>query len=67
MIKWLKDILGINRYAVVWRIEYPDGHVMTGSDVIKYHGRSHSKSSATRIADDMCGLYGKDTHWIEAA
>ncbi|MGM4911408.1 hypothetical protein [Rhizobium sp. 768_B6_N1_8] len=67
MIKWIKDALGVTRYFVAWNFETNGGICLSGNSVERHGHAPYAKKTATYIADEMCKIYGKDTHWIEAA
>lgn len=66
MINWIKDAVGFNRYVVVWDFETKGGINLSGNSVEKHGHRPYAKKTAAYVADEMCKLYGKNTHWIEA-
>lgn len=67
MVEWLKDWLGINRYILEWKIQWPSGDWYLGdTSDHKYIGH-FTRRSANRLAREMNHAYGKDTHWVAPA
>jgi hypothetical protein len=65
MLQWLRDALGVKRYAVAWNFKATSGCVLSGNDV-QYGRGPHKRRTAQWIANEMCKTYGDNTHWIEA-
>jgi hypothetical protein len=61
MIEWLKDALGVNKYALVWDFIAGRGTHLKGRE------SPHTKRFAERLAAGMNRDYGAGTHWVERA
>lgn len=59
----LRDLLGINKYALCWDFEHC-GSRLTGRNDFRTLGWA-TKRQARRIAAQMNRAYGTDSHWIE--
>lgn len=62
MLGWLRDVLGINKYVLVWKVPFKTW-TMEGRD----DDHKTSKRFAERMAAGMNRDYGAGTHWIERA
>lgn len=61
-MKWIRDVLGINRYAILYKYPWGDTHfrgLYTGIG-----GRGMSKFVAQRVTKNMNKFYGPGTHWV---
>lgn len=62
-MRWLKDFLGINRYAIEWRRPSVGGYFFTGRSDTEGCA-TMSKRVAIVVASEMNQIYGNGTHWV---
>jgi hypothetical protein len=65
MREWLKDALGISKWALVWDFEHC-GVRLSGRHDGRFIG-GMSKRFAAKMARKMNTAYGTEGHWIERA
>ena len=63
MVEWLKDVFGVNKYAIVWDFMHCGSHLKGRHDGQMLGGMT--KRFARRMANHMNRSYGTDGHWIE--
>lgn len=63
MIKWVRDMLGINTYEIAWDFISNGAHLQ-GRHNFRHLG-GMTKNVATETVRSMNVLYGDGSHWIE--
>jgi len=63
MIKWLRDVLGINAYEIAWDFKSNGVHLQGRHDFRHLGGMT--KNVAIETVRSMKRLYGEGSHWIE--
>ncbi|RRY11422.1 hypothetical protein [Brucella anthropi] len=63
MIKWLRDVLGINAYEIAWDFKSNGAHLKGRHDFRNLGGMT--KNVAIETVRSMNRLYGEGSHWIE--
>lgn len=61
-MKWIKDMLGINRYAISYNYHW--GDIYSEGTYTGIGGRGMSKFVAQRVTKDVNEIYGPGTHWV---
>lgn len=65
MLDWIRDVCGINKYALVWDFEHNGIPLKGRHDGLRLGGMT--KHFAQRLANQMNRSYDTDGHWVERA